>query len=272
MSTFAPTPVGSLLREWRTSRKLSQMDLAGEAEVSTRHISFIETGRSKPSREMVLILASVMELPLRERNTLLLAAGFAPAYRETDLESPEMAQVKKTLELILKQAEPFGAVVMDRRWNIVMSNDAATRMTALLSSDMATLMGLGIPNMMRLLFHPAGLRNSIVNWEEVARAIIGRAHKEVQLDQDPAQRNIFEEALACPGVPEDFRAVDIVDDPPLLIPIHFRRDEFDARVFTTITTLGTAQDVTLQELRVEVFYPADEASERMLRAAAELPS
>jgi transcriptional regulator with XRE-family HTH domain len=246
------------------------MDLAGEAEVSTRHISFLENGRSKPSREMLLVLASVLELPLRERNTLLLAAGFAPAYRETDLAAPEMAQVRRTLQLMLDQAEPFGAVVMDSRWNLVMSNQAALRMTMMLARDPAALQALGPPNMMRLLFEPAGLRDSIVNWEEVARAIISRAHREVQLDRDVEQRRIFDEALSCPGVPADFRLVDIVEDPPILIPVHFRRGDFEARVFTTVTTLGTAQDITLQELRVEVFYPADEASERVLRAAGEL--
>jgi transcriptional regulator with XRE-family HTH domain len=268
MPATSSSPVGTLLREWRRRRKLSQLELAGEAEVSTRHISFIETGRSRPSREMILILASVLEVPLRERNTLLLAAGFAPAYKESDLNAPEMAQVKRTLQMMLDQAEPFGAVVMDSRWRMLMSNRAATAMTSMLAGDVATMMSLGEPNMLRLLCHPAGLRESIVNWEEVARTVLERAQREAALDQAPAQRALIEEVLGYPEMPAELRVVGFGASPPILIPVHFRRGSFEAKVFTTVTTLGTAQDITLQELRVEVFYPADEASELSLRTLA----
>lgn len=260
------TPVGSLLREWRSKRKLSQLELAGEAEVSTRHISFIETGRAKPSREMLLVLASVLEVPLRERNTLLLAAGFAPAYRETELDAPEMKQVKRTLELMLGQAEPFGAVVMDSRWKMLMSNDAATRMTMMLAADLPTVLGLGEPNMLRLLCHPAGLRDAIANWDAVARSVLERAHREAYLDQDPRFTALLDEVLGYEGMPAHLRVGSLSEAPDILIPVHFRRGDFEARVFTTVTTLGTAQDITLQELRVEVFYPADAESEAALRA------
>lgn len=264
------SPIGALIRQWRSTRHMSQMDVAGEAEISTRHLSFVETGRSHPSREMVLILASVLEVPLRERNTLLVAAGYAPAYRETNLDAPEMAQVRKTLDLMLKQAEPFGALVLDSRWNLLMSNDGATRTTAMLAEDpMATLAG-GPPNLLRLLFHPKGIRGSIANWEEVARSTIGRAHREATIEGSSELRDVLEEVLDYPEVPADFRSIDLVEDPPLLIPVHFRKDGFEARVFSTVTTLGTAQDITLQELRVEVYYPADEASDRAIRALAEM--
>jgi transcriptional regulator with XRE-family HTH domain len=248
---------------------MSQMDVAGEAEISTRHLSFVETGKSQPSREMVLILASVLEVPLRERNALMVAAGYAPVYRETDLEAPEMEQVRKTLDLVLAQAEPYGALVMDSRWNLLRSNDAATRITALLAEDaMATLVG-GAPNLLRLMFHPKGVRNAIVNWDEVARATIGRAQREVRLEGDAELQKILDEVLGYPDVPTNFRALDLMEDPPILIPVHFRKGDFEARIFSTVTTLGTAQDITLQELRIEVFYPADEASERAMRSLAE---
>ena len=263
------TPIGKLLRQWRNTRHMSQLDVAGDAEISTRHLSFVETGRSKPSREMVLILASVLEVPLRERNTMLVAAGYAPVYRETDLAAPEMAQVRKILDLMLKQAEPYGALVLDSRWNLLMSNDGATRTTVLLAEDPAATLALGPPNLLRLLFHPKGVRNSIANWEEVARATIGRAHREAALEGSSELRAILDEILDYPDVPSDFRSVDLVEDPPLLIPVHFRREGFEARVFSTVTTLGTAQDITLQELRVEVYYPVDDASDRAIRALAQ---
>lgn len=264
----SPTPIGQMLRRWRTARHMSQLDLAGEAEVSTRHISFIENGRSKPSREMVLLLSSVLEVPLRERNTMLLAAGFAPAYRETDLDAPEMAQVKRTLDLMLTNAEPFGAVVMDRRWDLVMSNEAATRTTALLCDDPTKVLAAGKPNMMRILFHPAGLRASIANWHEVAREVLGRAVREAHTSGLSEQRAVLDEVLRYPDIPADLRSVDLGQAPAILVPVIFRKGAFEASVFSTITTLGTAQDITLQELVIEVFYPADAASEAALRALA----
>ena len=268
MSTASP--FGSLLRQWRSTRKLTQLALAEEAEVSTRHISFMETGRSKPSREMVLVLASVLELPLRDRNALLLSAGYAPAYQEGNLDSPEMRPVVRALKFMLAQANPYGAVVLDGAWDILMSNDAATRFTQRLVRDPAALLALGNLNMLRTLFHPAGIRDTIVNWEEVARSTIGRVHRELHHRADDRRMAaLLDEVLTYPDVPRDFRQLDLSERPNLLIDVHFRHDGFEARTFSTITTLGTAQDVTLQEICIEMFFPADDASDAAMKALAE---
>ncbi len=264
------TSFGSLLRRWRGTRNLTQLALADEAEVSTRHLSFLETGRSKPSREMVLVLASVMELPLRDRNALLLSAGYAPAYRESDLSSPEMRPVVRALEFMLSQTDPYGAVVLDGAWDIVMSNDAAQRFTTMFVRDPAALVGVGAPNMLRLLFHPAGARDSIVNWHDVARSTIGRVHRDLHHRADDQRlAAVMDEVLAYPDVPRDFRRLDLAEHPSLLIPIHFRHDGADLRTFSTITTLGSAQDVTLQEICIESFFPSDDATDAALRALAD---
>jgi len=261
---------GNLLRQWRSTRKLTQLALAEEAEVSTRHISFMETGRSKPSREMVLVLASVLELPLRDRNALLLAAGYAPAYHEGNLDAPEMRPVVRALKFMLAQANPYGAVVLDGAWDILMSNDAATRFTQRLVRDPATLLAAGNLNMLRLLFHPAGIRHAIVNWEDVARSTIGRVHRDLHHRADDRRMAaLLDEVLTYPDVPRDFRQLDLSEHPSLLIDVHFRHEEFEARTFSTITTLGTAQDVTLQEIAIEVFFPSDDASDAVMKALAE---
>lgn len=258
---------GSLLKQWRGTRKLTQLALAEEAEVSTRHISFMETGRSKPSREMVLILASVLDLPLRDRNGLLLAAGYAPAYQHSDLEDPDMRPVLRALQFMLKQANPYGAVVLDGAWDILLSNDAALKFTQHFVRDAQALQAMGPPNMLRLLCHPAGVRHAIVNWEEVARATIGRVHRELHHRTDDRRMSaLLDEVLEYPGIPRDFRRLDLAERPTLLIPVHFRRDDHDIRTFSTITTLGSAQDVTLQEICIEIFFPADDASDAAMQA------
>ncbi|MEM6990887.1 MAG: helix-turn-helix transcriptional regulator [Myxococcota bacterium] len=263
------TSFGSLLRRWRDTRKLTQLALGQEAEVSTRHISFMETGRSKPSREMVLVLASVLELPLRDRNALLLSAGYAPAYHESDLGADEMRPVVRALQFMLKQANPYAAVVLDGAWDILMSNAAAQTFTAKFVRDPAALLGAGKPNMLRLLFHPAGARDAVVNWSEVAQSVIGRVHRELHhRADDPRLASLLDEVLAYPGVPRDFRRFDLADHPALLIPIHFRHGDIELQTFSTITTLGSAQDVTLQEICIESFFPADDASDAALHALA----
>ncbi len=261
--------VGKLLRKWRTSRRMSQLELSHEAEVSARHISFVENGRAQPSREMILLLASALELPLRERNHLLHAGGFAPVYGETDLDDPSLAQVRQALNLMLQAAEPFGAVVLDRRSDILLQNQAATRWTRALIAKPAALESLGAPNLLRQLLHPAGMRAAIVNWEEVAAAVLARSMRDAELAQNEALDTLLAEVLRYPDIPENLRRFDLAEAPPLLISVHLRAAGFEARVFTTITTLGTAQDVTLQELRVETFYPADAASDAVLRALAD---
>ena len=263
----ALSPVGSLIRHWRASRHLSQLDLALDAGVSARHLSFIETGRSSPSRSMILHLAEVLELPLRDRNALLEAAGYARIFHETPLGAPEMAHIRKVLQFILERHEPFGAVALDRHWNIVMSNQSLQRILAGLV-DPSKVWGDGEPNLMRLTFHPEGLRPWIANWDEVGPSLVTRLRREAgELHDDPKAARILAEIMSYPGIPASWNERDMVL-PPLLIPVHVRKPPLDVRLFTTITSLGTAQDITLQELRIEAYFPADDASERTLREAA----
>ncbi len=266
---------GQLLRGWRETRRVSQLDLALSAEVSSRHISFIETGRAQPSREMVLLLSSVLDVPLRERNALLYAAGFAPIYRETDLNDPQMAQARQALTLILDQMGPFGAIAFDRRWDVVMANAAFWRMIAPLAGpDFQAPPPLAvIPpprlNALQMLFDPAGWRPFIRNWETVARAALERAHREYLQDQHPAQREILELVLSYPGVPDRWRQPDLSVAQDILIPVELALGPHTVRLFTTITSLGSAQDITLQELRIETFHPMDDETRALILALAE---
>jgi len=259
--------VGSLLREWRGVRRMSQLDLAMTAEVSPRHLSFVETGRAVPSREMVLTLAKALEVPVRDRNAMLTAAGYAPVYRETSLDDPKMADMRKALALLLRQHEPFLAVALDRRWDIVMCNTPWSRLQALAGGGaLEPHRVLGTPrlNLLKLLFGP--FRPMVVNWEEVAREILERAQREAAADRDPARRQIVEECLAT--VPEEWLRPRSEASPRLVITLEVRLGEKRARLFSTITTLGTAQDITLQELHIESFHPADAETEHLLRGMA----
>jgi transcriptional regulator with XRE-family HTH domain len=271
----SPSPLGRLLQEWRKARRMSQLALAVEAEVSARHLSFVETGRAQPSRDIVLRLADVLNVPLRERNALLLAAGYAPLYRETGLAAPEMGQVRKALDFMLKQQEPYPAIVMDRHWNILRINAGATRMLSQFLGPSA--MSQDRPrNAMRLIFDPRGLRPFIANWEALARALIERVHREA-LGGVPDSRTarLLEELLAYPGVPRGWGAPNLEAKPVPLLVVELQKAELSLQLFSTLTTLGTPQDITLQELRMECFFPADGATEQALRgleAAAALPT
>jgi transcriptional regulator with XRE-family HTH domain len=251
--SVAVSPVGELLRHWRGVRRLCQMALALEAATTARYVSFIESGRSQPSREMVLRLARVLDLPLRERNQLLLAAGYAPVYRELGLSAEEAAAVKAALERLLATQEPYPAVVMDRHWDVVSANRAAERLFAWL---------LGAPgeaNVIRLMFDPGGLRPHVRNWEAAAEALVQRVHREaVGGIPDPRTVALLEEALAYPGVPAEWRAPDFTRALLPVVPIEFEKNGLALSYFSTVTTLGTAQDAVLQEIRVESFCPADE--------------
>ena len=252
----ATASVGTLLRHWRTTRRLSQLELALEADVSSRHLSYVETGRSQPSPEMVLRLADALEIPLRERNALLLAAGFAPRYFETGLATPEMAQVRSAIELILGHQEPYPAFVLDRHWDIRRTNTAAARCTAFL---------LGAApkesNMMRLLLHPDGLRPRMVNWEETAGDLIRHLHNQVAASPtDQRSKDLLEEVLAYPGVPARWRTREIGAPATPLLTTVFRKDDVELRFFSTLTSFGTPHDVALEELRIECSFPADAAT------------
>lgn len=256
--------VGSLLQYWRKVRSLSQLALANEAEVSPRHISFLETGRAKPSREMVLLLANVLGVPLREQNALLLAAGFAPVYAETRFDADELGAVRTALTAILRQQEPFPAVVMNRHWDLVRGNDAAKRFFGLMLGERASTEPV---NVVRAMFDPNGLRPWVSNWEQVAETLIQRVHREaVGGVKDAATARLLAEVLAYPGVPLRARRVNLSAPSVPVIPICFRKGEHAFDFFSTVTTLGTPQDVTVQELRIECFFPADAETERRARA------
>jgi transcriptional regulator with XRE-family HTH domain len=260
---------GALLARARRARRLSQMNLALETGISTRHLSFVETGRSRPSPGLVLRLCEVLEVPPREADGVLLAAGHAPAHRETPLEAPAMAEVLAALRLILARHDPLPAVAFDAAWDIVMFNQAyGGALDACLAAGVEPAVGTAPlprlallpaprPNLLRLLCHPAGARRFIGNWPEVARALLDRVQREARLPSaDPARRPPIEEALAQPGVAALMRARPLGVAAPLLVPVEMLGPDGPTRFLTTIATLGTAQDLTLRELRIETYHPA----------------
>jgi transcriptional regulator with XRE-family HTH domain len=255
---------GHLLREWRSRRRISQLHLAVEAGVSSRHVSFIETGRAQPSREMILMLARVLDVPLRDRNDLLVAAGYAAMYRATELEAPALEQARRALDFMLRQQEPYPAIVVDRAWNLVKANNGAVKLVETFADpDAASEWG---GNAMRLMFHPRGLRPYITNWEAMAAALIQWLHRDVLsgLGGDDARR-LLDELLAYPGVPPRWRTLDLDVSTAPFLSIDFAKDDLRLRFFSTLTSLGTPHDITLQEIRVEAFFPADEATEDAAR-------
>jgi transcriptional regulator with XRE-family HTH domain len=258
---------GTLLRRWRQRQGFSQLDLAAEANISARHVSFVENGRARPSRDMVKTLVHVLDVPVRSRNELLVAAGFAPIYRETDLESPTMAQAHRALRLMLAQQEPYPAVVVDRLWNIVMTNDAMTKMTDLFLSG-AEACEAGAPNLMQLTYHPRGLRRFVVNWEETASAYIQWLHRDVLRTGDPEIGRLLDTVLAYPGVPRDLLSFDLSASSMPFLTVELQRDDVRLKFFTTAASFGTAYDITLHELRIECFFPADDSTEAEMRRLA----
>ena len=262
-----PSPIGSLVRKWRERRAMSQEGLAALAGVSPRHLSFVETGRAQASRELVLALCKGLEVPLRSRNELLLAAGFAPRYRETALAAPEMAEVRRALHFMLRQQEPYPAIVLDRHWNVLQANEAMSRVLRLFMSD-AEAAAAGAPNIMRLTYHPAGLRSWIVNWEETASAYIQWLHRDLLRTGDAQTAALLDELLGYPRVPREWLALDLDASTAPFLAMAFHKGDVRLDFFTTIASLGTPYDITLHELRIECFFPADEATDAGLRRLA----
>jgi transcriptional regulator with XRE-family HTH domain len=255
---------GRLLREWRSRRRVSQLDLAVEAGVSSRHVSFIETGRAQPSREMILMLARVLDVPLRDRNDLLTAAGYAAMYRATDLDAPALEQARRALDFMLHQQEPYPAIVVDRHWTLLKANDGAVRLVEAFADPAAADEWGG--NAMRLMFHPRGFRPHIVNWEAMAAALIQWLHRDVLSGLGGIEsRRLLDELLSYPGVPPRWRTLDLDVSTAPFLAIEFRKGDLELRYFSTLTSLGTPHDITLQELRVEAFFPADTATEEASR-------
>jgi transcriptional regulator with XRE-family HTH domain len=261
------SPFGQALREWRVRRGLSQLALAGDAGVSSRHLSFVETGRAQPSRAMVLLLARALDVPLRDRNDLLSAAGYAPVYRATDLQAPALTQARRALDFILRQQEPYPAILIDRHWNILQANGGTARLVELfLEPSAASELGL---NAMRLMLHPRGFRPHIVNWEAMAAALIQWLHRDVLSGLgDAGTRQLLDELLVYPGVPRHWGRLDLDASTDPFLPIEFRRGDVELRYFSMLTSLGTPHDITLQELRIESFFPADPATEEAARRLA----
>jgi transcriptional regulator with XRE-family HTH domain len=265
-----PTGAGPLLRRWRKARRLSQLELALEAEVSARHLSFVETGRATPSREMLLTLATVLDVPLRERNVLLLAAGYAPVYGETSLNDPRMSQVRAVIEIMLRTNEPRAAVAHDRYWNVLMANAGFVRLlTTVLGKSPAGLSAMQVAtspqvNLLHLLFDPDGLRRVIVNWEASAKALLNQAHRRLAWARDDRLEALIGNVLKYPGVPARWREAELDAPPALILPIELDFNGKVARMFSTVTSVATPHDVTLQDLHIEIFYPADIESEAIL--------
>lgn len=254
---------GLRLRWWRERRGLSQLDLAGEADTSQRHVSFVESGRTKPSREMVLRLAGALGVPLRQQNALLLAAGFAPAWRESALDAPELMQINRALEHMLAQQEPFPAVVVDPRWNLLRANKGAARMTAFLADGAPPPPGPF--NLLESIVAPGGIKPHLVNWEEVTLYLLRGLHADSLTDGAAETRALLDRLLAYPDVPRLWTTPKIDETTAPVLPLHIRKGPVELRLFTTIATLGTPQDATLQEIRVECFFPLDEATASTFR-------
>lgn len=247
--------VGDLLRAWRVRRRLSQLDLACEADVSTRHLSYVETGRSRPSRGFVLHLADHLDVPLRARNDLLVAAGYAPVYGEAALESPEMAAVRQALDLVLGHHDPYPAIVVDRLWNLVQANDGA----ALLLEDVPTSFLEGPLNVLRLSLHPDAMASRVEDFAKLSGHLLGRLRRQVALTGDDELGALYDELASYPNVTT---AKPWDEHPGVVLPFRFHSPRGLLSFFTTVTTFGTAADVTLAELTVEQFFPADDATRR----------
>jgi transcriptional regulator with XRE-family HTH domain len=258
MSTVQASP-GMLLRDWRRRRRLSQLDLALEAGVSARHLSFLETGRAKPSREMVLHLSEQLEVPLRDRNQLLLAAGFAPAYAERAIDAPEMAAVREALERILKGHEPYPAVVVDRWWDLAAANAGI----ALFTSAVAPHLLEPPVNALRVTLHPEGMAPRILNLPEWRAHLLDRLHRQVAVTGDDRLAALHEELGAYPGGETTLAA----HEPGIAVPLRVDADGTELSFFSTISTFGTAVDITLAELAIEAFFPADEQTRAYVRSA-----
>ncbi len=251
-------------------RRKSQLTLALEADVSPRHLGFIEIGRARPSREMLLTLARALDVPLRERNELLRAGGFAPVYHETDLADPEMAPARQALDRILRHQEPFPAVAMDRHWNILLANDAASRLFGTFIDLAAETPPL---NVLKLIFHPAKVRPFVRNWESVAEALIQRVHREaVGGVVDSGTTQLLDALLRYPGIPQHWRIADLTAAATPFLPVEFQTGDVTLRYFSTVTTLGTPRDITLQEMRIECFFPADAETEEWAETSSVLAS
>jgi transcriptional regulator with XRE-family HTH domain len=259
-------PVGDLLRTWRQRRRMSQLDLACEADISTRHLSFVESGRARPSRDMVLHLAERLQVPLRERNQLLVAAGFAPVYAERRLDDPALAAARKAVDLVLAGHEPYPAVAVDRHWTLAAANAAAQRLLAGVDGRL-----LQAPiNVLRLSLHPDGLAPRIANLAEWRAHLLERLRQQIAVTADPVLAGLREELRGYPSPPAAVagKARDQRDLAGVAVPLELVTPWGTLAFLSTITVFGTPVDVTLSELALEAFFPADAATGEALRRLA----
>jgi transcriptional regulator with XRE-family HTH domain len=245
--------VGELLRLWRARRRLSQLDLAIQADISARHLSFVETGRSAPSRDMVLRLAENLEVPLRERNGLLLAAGYAPLYSRQPLDSPGMSAVRSAIRQVLTGHEPYPAIVVDREWNLADANASAGLFTRSAAPELLT----PPVNALRIALHPGGMAPYIVNLGEWRAHLLGRLHRQVALTAEPALSTLYDELRSYPC---DQPEPDVAGQGDLVVPLRIRHDGAELAFMSIVATFGTPLDVTVAELAIESFFPADPAT------------
>src|SRR5262245_12577829 len=262
----APSPAGALLREWRQRRHLSQLDVAARSAVSARHLSFIETGRSRPSREMVLHLAQRLEMPLWDRNHLLLAAGYAPRLSEHSLDEHDLPPVREALEPLLRAHEPYPALVVDRHWNIVVANYGVDFLLRGIAPEL-----LAPPaNALRIALHPDGLAPRISNFGEWSTFLLARLRREMDVAPDSELTALYEEVASFPGVSPTRELHGTVVDGIMLVHT-IELDDTKLTLFSTVTTFGTARDLTLAELTIESFFPADDKTAAILaRGVAEI--
>jgi transcriptional regulator with XRE-family HTH domain len=264
LAAHVSQPVGELLRDWRQRRRLSQLDLAGDADVSTRHLSCVETGRALPSREMVLRLAERLDVPLRERNRLLTAAGYAPMFSEHRLDDPALASARQAIELVLRAHEPNPALVVDRHWTLVSYN----RLVPLLLTGVAQELLQPPLNVLRLSLHPQGLAPRIVNLLQWRHHLLSRLRQQVEASGDATLAALADELAAYPLPPGTDSADLPAHAPAVVMPLQFRTPAGVLSLLSTITVFGTPVDITLAELALESFFPADEASAQILRGLA----
>ena len=255
-----PPNFGPLLRHWRMARRMSQITLAADAEISARHLCFLETGRAHPSREMVQRLAAVLDVPLADRNALLLVAGYAPAWPQRALDAPDLEHIRGALDFILERQEPFPAIVMDQEWNIVKTNRAARRIFGFFGATSA-LSPQHARNVMHMICHPRGLRRHIVNWDEFGGPLMQTIHREAATGPNTAGARLRDELLAYRDMPARWKAPDPHSPSPPVLTIRLKKDDVTLAFFSTLTMLATPHDVMLEQLKIECFYPADTNTE-----------
>ncbi|GAA4291831.1 helix-turn-helix domain-containing protein [Actinokineospora soli] len=259
--TTAQVPVGTLLRQWREHRRLSQSDLALQADISTRHLSFVETGRALPSRDMVMLLGESLDLPLRDRNRLLLAAGFAPLYSQSGVDSPRMAAVDEAIRRSLHGHDPYPAALVDGGWRMV---DANAALRGLLSGIAPRLLHPPV-NILRACLHPDGLAPRIVNLAQWREHVLCRLRRKIAFTADDSLGELYDELCSYPG---DLPRAVHGSTEDVMVPLRLRDGEHELSFLGTVTTFGGAVDVTVAELSIEALHPADERTAEVLRSRA----